>query len=153
MAILPLFKKKPFFSDDEQKEIVAAIKLAEQQTSGEIRVYAESKNPYVDTMDRAKEIFYKLKMDKTAHHNGVLIYLAWKHKEIALFGDESIYTATGKLFWENEVQQMLLKFSHHDMKEGIISCIHHVGQALKEKFPFEKTTDKNELPDNIVFGK
>lgn len=153
MAILPLFKKKPFFSDTEQEEIVAAIKIAEQQTSGEIRVYTESKNPYVDTIDRAKEIFYKLKMEKTAHRNGVLIYLAWKHKEIALFGDEGIYTETGKVFWENEIQQMLSKFSHHDIKEGIISCIHHVGQSLKEKFPFEKTTDKNELPDNIVFGK
>ena len=153
MAILPLFKKKPFFSDTEQEEIVAAIKIAEQQTSGEIRVYTESKNPYVDTIDRAKEIFYKLKMEKTAHRNGVLIYLAWKHKEIALFGDEGIYTATGKVFWENEIQQMLSKFSHHDIKEGIIHCIHHVGQSLKEKFPFEKTTDKNELPDNIVFGK
>jgi uncharacterized membrane protein len=153
VGIFPLFKTRPFFSAAQQEQIVAAIKLAEQQTSGEIRVYAESKNPLVDTVERAKEIFYKLKMEKTAHRNGVLVYLAWKHKEIALFGDEGIYTATGKVFWENEIQQILVKFSQHDLTDGIINCIHHIGQALKEKFPFEKTTDKNELPDEIVFGK
>ena len=150
---MPLFKKKPFFSATEQEQIVAAIKIAEQQTSGEIRVYAESKNPYVETLERAKEIFYKLKMEKTAHRNGVLIYMAWKDKEIALFGDEGIYIAAGKIFWENEMQQILAKFSHHEAKDGIINCIHHIGQILKENFPFEKTSDKNELPDNIVFGK
>ena len=125
---MPLFKKKPFFSVTEQEQIVAAIKIAEQQTSGEIRVYA-------------------------AHRNGVLIYMAWKDKEIALFGDEGIYIAAGKIFWENEMQQILAKFSHHEAKDGIINCIHHIGQILKENFPFEKTSDKNELPDNIVFGK
>ena len=47
---------------------------------------------------------------------------------------------------------MVKDFSHIDLTGGIVECIEHVGQALKEKFPFEKDVDKNELPDNIVFG-
>jgi uncharacterized membrane protein len=32
-------------------------------------------------------------------------------------------------------------------------CIRQVGATLTEKFPYVQTEDKNELPDDIVFGK
>jgi hypothetical protein len=52
MSIFPIFKKRPFFTDEEKLRMVAAIREAEQQTSGEVRVYIESRNAYVDPMDR-----------------------------------------------------------------------------------------------------
>jgi len=78
-----LFKKKPLFSDAENARIVEAIKSSEQLTSGEIRIYIESKNPLVSTIDRASEIFFNLKMQETAQRNAVLLYLAYKDKEVA----------------------------------------------------------------------
>jgi uncharacterized membrane protein len=153
MSIFPLFKKAPFFSEEEQQKMVEAIRLAEQLTSGEVRVYVESKNPYVDPMDRAAEVFYDLKMDKTANRNAVLLYIAMKHKELVLFGDEGIYNITGKAYWNNAVQKMIAQFSNDNICNGIINCIHHIGETLKEKFPYDRDTDKNELPDEIVFGK
>jgi len=60
VSIFPLFKKKEFFSASEKEQIVEAIRMAEKETSGEVRVYVESKNAFVDPIDRAKEIFYKL---------------------------------------------------------------------------------------------
>ena len=39
------------------------------------------------------------------------------------------------------------------VKNGIEQCILQIGQTLKEKFPYNPTEDKNELPDEIVFGK
>jgi uncharacterized membrane protein len=153
MSIFPLFKKAAFFSDDEKQRIVAAIRAAEQQTSGEVRVYIESKNVYVDPMDRAAEVFYDLKMDKTEDRNAVLLYIAMKHKQLALFGDEGIYNATGAAYWNKAVREMIANFAGHHEVEGIVNCIHSIGQTLKEKFPFDRTNDKNELPDEIVFGK
>ena len=153
MAIFPLFKAKPFFSAAEQEQIVEAIRRAEQQTSGEVRVFVESKNPMVDPVDRAREIFFKLKMEKTQHRNGVLLYVAHKHKELALFGDEGIYTVTGKEYWQAAVEKIIENFNHQHFLTGITACIEDIGNTLKEKFPYEKATDKNELPDNIVFGK
>ena len=152
MRFFPLFKKKEFFSADQKERIVAAIRSMEKQTSGEIRVFVESKNPFVDPVDRAAKIFFKLKMEKTDNRNGVLLYIATKHKELALFGDEGIYKATGADYWNGAVKNMISHFDGDDICEGMVQCIRQVGETLKEKFPYNKTEDKNELPDEIVFG-
>ena len=153
MNIFPFFKKPSFFSDQEKEQIVQAIRQAEQQTSGEIRIYVESKNAYVDPMDRAAEVFYNLKMDKTQDRNAVLLYVAFKDKQLALFGDEGIYKATGATYWNEAVKNMLTLFKNHHICNGIVNCITQIGATLTEKFPYQSTTDKNELPDEIVFGK
>ena len=153
MGIFSFSKKPAFFSDEEQERIVETIRQAEMQTSGEIRIFVESKNPYVDPLDRAAELFFQLKMQDTEHRNAVLLYIAMKHHELALFADEGIYQKTGSDYWNNEVKIMLSEFSGNHIREGIEACIKHIGQTLKEAFPYEATTDKNELPDNIVFGK
>ena len=152
MRLFPFFKKKEYFSAEQKTRIVAAIRSMEQQTSGEIRVFVESKNPFMNPIDRAAEIFFKLKMQDTDHRNGVLLYIATKHKELALFGDEGIYKATGAEYWNNAVHNMISRFRGDDICEGMVQCIQQVGQTLKEKFPYIKTEDKNELPDDIVFG-
>src|SRR5690606_10236349 len=101
MRIFPFFKKKEFFSVEEKQQIVDVIRLAEKETSGEIRVYVESKNYYVDAVDRAAEIFFKLKMQETDHRNAVLLYIAMDHHELALFADEGIYQKVGDAYWNN----------------------------------------------------
>ena len=73
MGIFPFFKKRDFFSDADKAQIVEAIRIAEKETSGEIRIYVESKNPFVEPIDRAAEIFFKLKMEQTDHRNAVLL--------------------------------------------------------------------------------
>jgi len=153
VGIFPLFKKKDFFSAAEQEQIVEAIRIAEKETSGEVRVYVESKNPFVDPVDRAAQVFYKLKMYDTEHRNAVLLYIATKHKELALFGDEGIFEKTGADYWNSAVKSMLAQFTRDNISGGIEQCILQVGRTLKEKFPYDPSTDKNELPDEIVFGK
>ncbi|MBC7652511.1 MAG: TPM domain-containing protein, partial [Deinococcales bacterium] len=91
------FNKKAvnFFSEKEKELIVNAVKNAELQTSGEVRVYIESKCLFVDPLDRAKELFDQLNMYNTAERNAVLVYIAMKHRQLAIFGDEGIYQKTG----------------------------------------------------------
>ena len=145
-------KKKTFFSDAEKQRVVDAIRKAEQRTSGEIRVFVESKNSYVDPIDRAAEVFFNLKMDKTDERNAVLLYIAINDKELALFGDEGIYEATGAAYWNNAVKMMLKEITADDIIGGMVHCISRIGETLHEKFPYNKLDDKNELPDDIVFG-
>lgn len=148
-----LHKPKEFFSAKDKEQIVQAIRNAERETSGEIRVYVESRNPLVNVMERAAEIFFNLKMQQTDDRNAVLLYIAMKDKELALFGDEGIYKRVGVDYWNNEVKNMISQFSKDNISNGIEQCIQHIGQTLKEKFPYNTTTDRNELPDDIVFGK
>jgi len=153
MGIFPFFKKKEFFTAAEKERIVDAIRLAEKETSGEVRLFVEGKNPFMNPIDRAAEIFFKLKMQETEHRNGVIVYVATKHKELALFGDEGIHKAVGSEYWNDAVKKMLAHFSSNDICGGLVQCIQQIGQTLKEKFPYSPTDDKNELPDEIVFGR
>lgn len=153
MHLFPIFKKKEFFSAKDKEQIVEAIRMAEKETSGEIRIYVESKNAYVDAIDRAAEVFFKLKMQKTEHRNAVLLYVAMKDQQLALYADEGIYQKAGTEYWDAAVKKMLAQFTKDNISNGIEQCIAQIGQTLKEKFPYNPTEDKNELPDEIVFGK
>lgn len=152
MGIFPFSKKKKhFFTADQEQQMVAAIQEAEKHTSGEVRVFVESKCSYVDPVDRAKEIFFNLKMELTADRNAVLLYLAMDDHQLALFADEGIYQRLGAEYWVKEAKKILSAFTKHDYTGGICEVVSDIGQALKEQFPYEKD-DKNELPDNIIFG-
>ena len=148
-----LHKHKDFFSATEKEQIVKAIANAEKQTSGEVRVFVESRNPFVNVLDRASEVFLKLQMQNTENRNAVLLYIAMKDKELAIFGDEGIHSKVGDEFWNNAVKIMIAEFTNENISKGIERCIDHIGQTLKEKFPYDAGTDKNELPDDIVFGR
>lgn len=146
-------KKQAFFTEDERKRIVEAVRIAETNTSGEVRVYVESHCPYVDAIDRAGELFFHLEMDETEQHNAVLVYVALKDRQLAVFGDQGIHEKVGADYWNREVEMMISNFNKEDYAEGIRQCILDIGQALQQYFPYDKDTDKNELPDDIVFGK
>lgn len=133
--------------------MLAAIQEAEQRTSGEVRIFVESRCRFVDPLDRAKEIFFELGMDKTKDRNASLVYVAVKDRQVAVFGDEGIHQKVGQKYWEDEVEKMLLYFKQQHLADGIVQCVNDIGEALHTYFPYEKDTDKNELPDDIVFGR
>lgn len=153
--MLGLFKRKEvdYFSADEKQLIVQAIQKAEQRTSGEVRIYVEKHCRFVDPVMRAKEIFVLLKMTETADRNGVLVYVAMKDKQLAIYGDEGIHNKVGSAFWNAEVKKMLQQFNKHNYAEGIAQIITEIGEALVTHFPYDGKVDKNELPDDIVFGR
>ena len=151
--MFPFFNKKDLFTVAENERIVESIRNAEKRTSGEVRVFIEPKNPLVSPLERAALIFARLKMEETDHRNAVLLYIATKHKELALYGDKGIHEQVGTVYWEKEVASMLEHFRNNDLATGIVNCIKHIGETLQEKFPYIPTEDKNELPDEIIFGK
>jgi Predicted membrane protein len=152
MATFPFLRKKEFFSYHEREAITEAIRQAEQKTSGEVRVYVESRCRFVDPLDRAAEIFWGLKMDLTKDRNGVLIYVALKDHQFAILADQGIHEKVGQEFWNREVATMREHFKKAHPAEAIIHVIKDVGDALHTFFPYDRDTDKNELPDDIVFG-
>ena len=142
-----------FFSASEKEAILDAIRNAEQQTSGEVRVFIENRCRFVNPLDRAAEIFFNLKMDATGQRNAVLVYLAMKDRQFAIFADEGIYQALGKTYWDMEAAEMVNAFKKESYAAGLITVINDIGQALRQHFPYDRKGDKNELPDDIVFGK
>jgi uncharacterized membrane protein len=149
-----LFKKKEILDKAVQQEVARHIKQAESTTSGEIRVFVESKCTAADPLTRAKEIFAALHMHKTVARNAILVYLATDSKVFALFGDTAIYEqAGGQKFWESAAQKLKEQLSAKQYKEGLCNCIDELARVLAIAFPYDPAINKNELPDEIVFGK
>ena len=153
MKLFPWQKDRSFFTPEERQLIVDAVRYAEQRTSGEIRVFVESRCKYVDAIDQAAEIFFGLQMDQTVDRNAVLLYVAMKDHQLAIFADEGIYQKLGQEYWNDEIRIMISNFNRDDYASGIRQCVADIGEALYQHFPFDNKTDKNELPDDIVFGR
>ncbi|PRZ00524.1 TPM domain-containing protein [Marinilabilia salmonicolor] len=141
---------KDLFTEDQKTEIINAIKEAELNTSGEIRVHIEKSCPE-DVMDRAAYIFEKLKMHKTELRNGVLFYLAVKDRKFAILGDAGINAKVPKGFWDEIKELMLTSFREGDFAGGLTQGVLRSGEQLKTHFPYQKD-DVNELNDDISFG-
>jgi uncharacterized membrane protein len=150
-----LFRKKAidFLSADEKQLVVSAIQSAEKQTSGEIRAFVETHCRFVNPLDRAAEVFHQLKMEQTVGRNAVLLYVAIKDRQLAIYGDKGIHEKVGDSFWNEKVRLILSHFSNKNYAGGMARIITELGDALHQHFPYNKDTNKNELPDDIVFGR
>ncbi len=139
-----------FFTKEEEQRIIKAIKMAETNTSGEIRVHLES-----DCRDKplvaAVNTFHRLGMHQTKARNGVLLFIAPERREFAILGDEGINKIVPTNFWKNERDLLLSYFKKGAFADGICEVIQQIGEKLKEHFPYQ-SDDVNELPDEISYG-
>ncbi len=140
-----------FLSKEEKEKVVNAIKEAELNTSGEIRVHIDSvcKN---NVLDEAAKIFAQLNMHKTKDRNGVLFYLSVDDHKFAIIGDAGINAKVPDNFWD-EVKDLVIRyFKNNEYATGLAEGILLSGQQLKKYFPYQ-ADDVNELDDEISFGK
>lgn len=140
-------KVEAFLTAEEETEIIKAIRLAEKNTSGEIRVHLEAHSK-MDAFDRATEVFDFLHMNNTKYSNGVLIYVAVEDKTIVILGDEGINKVVPRNFWESTKELIIQSFKKGAIKNGLVAGILEAGKELKEHFPRQRD-DKNELPNTI----
>ncbi len=149
-----LTKKRPILNAASQSEVVECIKNAEAKTTGEIRVYVEHHCKHQDALHRAREVFAELGMHKTEKRNAVIVYLAVNSKKFAIFGDVEIYEkAGGAEFWHAAADKMKTLLKDNNITQALCTGVNELGLALAIHFPFDPLVNKNELPDEIVFGK
>jgi uncharacterized membrane protein len=142
-------EKNHLFTPEEEKIVTDAIKQAELNTSGEIRVHIENYSKD-DVLDRAAYWFAKLGMHKTKERNGVLFYLAVDARKFAILGDVGINTKVPEGFWEKIKDTMVEYFKQGKFAEGLTKGILMAGEQLKKYFPHQKD-DINELSDEISY--
>ncbi len=139
-----------FLTAKDEEEIVEAIRVAECDTSGEIRVHIEQ-NCDIDVYERALDVFHILKMDNTKEQNGVLIYVAVDNKSFVIFGDQGINNIVGSDFWNSTRDKIANQFKSGNFKQGMIDGIKEAGSALSNHFPWQHG-DSNELDNTISKG-
>ena len=131
-----------------EHEIVAAIRAAEQKTSGELRVFISRLAEVADPVAAAQEEFNRLGMTQTRERNGVLIYLAPGPRKFAVIGDTGIHARCGETFWKHLAESMSARFQAGEFTEGIVEGIDRAGDLLAVHFP-RRPDDSDELSNRI----
>ncbi len=145
-------KSRELFGEPELLRIREAIAAAEKRTSGELRVFIED-DCKDDVMDRAAFVFEELDMHETELRNGVLIYVAVSHRKLAIIGDAGIHQKVGDRFWESIRSNMINRFKSGAFMQGVEEGIHAIGEPLSTYFPHDHDGDRDELSNDVVFGK
>jgi uncharacterized membrane protein len=125
---------KKFIEKLPHDSLVAAIREAEQKTSGQIRVLISHKNVN-NSVAAAQKEFERLGMTKLPGRNGVLIFVAPRTHKFAVIGDEAVHAKCGNLFWEELAKAMTDYFRKSEFSEGIIHGVKRAGELLAEHFP------------------
>ena len=143
-----------FLSEDDFAAISAAIARAEARTSAEIRVHLERRLPRrvfgaaTDALARARTLFTRLGMHRTAERHGVLLYLALEDRKLAVVGDVGIHRRVGDRHWHRVRDGMIERFRAGAPREAIVGAIEEIGRELAAHYP-RRPGDTNELGDEV----
>ena len=146
-----IFARRRLLKTIDTEKIKQAIQAAERQTSGEIRV---SVAPFFwgDVRKVAERAFDRLGMTRTAQRNGVLFFVVPSRKRFVVLGDEGIHAHVGDAFWEQVAAAVSEEFRKGDFTGGLVKGIETVGRELAVRFPYDASSDRNELPDDVDFN-
>jgi uncharacterized membrane protein len=125
---------KTFAKHVQHDAIVAAIREAEQKTSGEIRVSISPKH-VDDAMAAAQAEFLRLGLNQSPERNSVLIFVAPRAHKFAVIGDEAVHAKCRDEFWRQLADAMAGYFRKSEFTPGILHGVQKAGELLAEHFP------------------
>jgi uncharacterized membrane protein len=139
--------QKDFIEKLDQLRIGEAIRTAETQTSGEIRVHVQPRSRG-EIRTVGERTFERLGMTRTELRNGVLLFIACEEQRFVILGDKGIDAKVPAGFWDEIAAKLTLRFQHGEYTEGIVEAIHSAGEELRHYFP-RAHDDVNELTNDI----
>ncbi|SMO80817.1 TPM domain-containing protein [Fodinibius sediminis] len=142
--------EKPFLTDEQEQLVIKAIKEAERQTSGEIRVHIESQCKG-EALQQAARIFHDLGMDQTREQNGVLIYVASEDHKAAIYAGRGVHSQVEDHFWSTILDDLITHFKQQEFEKGLEEAVRQVGEELASLFPGD-AEDDDELSNEISYN-
>ena len=139
-----------FLTNTEMASLVEAIKIAEDHSSGEIRVHIDS-TAEDKFAEKAFGIFKSLEMHLTKERNGVLFYVNFEQHYLTIIGDEGIHKKVKQSFWDTVHDEMTAEFAKGNYYKGLKEAILKTGLELKKYFPVNGE-NVNELSNDISFS-
>jgi len=141
-------KSRDFIHQLDHPRLEAAIRAAEEKTSGEIRVVVHHR-VIDDAVSFAQAEFLRLGMQQTRERNAVLLLVAPASQSFAIIGDEGVHGKCGPAFWTELAAAMESSFRAADYTGALLQGIARAGALLAEHFP-RRPDDIDELPDQVI---
>ena len=141
---------KKYLSEKEIVDLVEVIKIAENQSTGEIRLHIDS-SAEKENVEVAFEVFQRLEMYKTKDRNAILFHVNFNQRYLTIIGDEGIHQKVCQSFWDKIHSEVITQFVQGKYFFGLKEAIFKTGKELKKYFPV-KEENPNELPDEITFS-
>lgn len=135
-------------TNTELKQIEELISEGEKRTSGEIRVHIDN-TCEIDPYQRGVQIFHELKMQETKERNGILIYLDFSHRKLAIIGDVGIHEKIESEFWEKTKEELINEFKSSNFLNGVCNSVKILSEKLVAFFP-SSDSDSNELSNEVT---
>ena len=142
-------QSKELFGTAESALLVEAISAAERGNRGEVRVHVEARCPEQDALDRARELFHQLGMDRTRDDTGVLLYVAFEDRRAAVFAGSGIHGAAAKGFWQEVVDEIADGFRGGEPLDGFRAALEAIGSLLRQHASGDDAAG-NELPNQVT---
>ena len=131
-------KVKHFLNALEHERVHAAIKAAEEHTSGDIVVYITHKR-IDDPLAAAQLEFRKLNLETATKQDSLLIFLAPKSQKFAVVGGTALHDKAGQAWWDHLSALLTRHFKDSRYTDGLVAAIEEAGRNLKEHFPAPAT--------------
>ena len=132
------------------RAVEAAVRAAEVRTSGEIRVCVARFYFWGDVRRAAERAFGYLKMARTRHRNGVLIFVVPLRRRFVVLGDAGINRLVAPAFWSEVAARLSAAFKAGERTQGLARAIAEITEELARHFPPDPGPNINELPDELV---
>ncbi|HJT44926.1 MAG TPA: TPM domain-containing protein, partial [Chthoniobacterales bacterium] len=88
-----------------------------------------------DPLAAAAKRFHRLGMNATDDRASVLIWVAPRAHQFAVYGDEAMHKKCGDDLWNSVIEKMREHFRHERFSDALIDGIREVGGALAAHFP------------------
>ncbi len=139
-----------FLTEQEETQLVEAIREQERRTSAEIRICVSYR--YIWRPERfAWRKFEAVGMQNTKERNGVLIVMLPRVRKFVMIGDEETNAKVSPEYWKESVKAMVREMHETDAVSALCVGLKRLGDTLAEHWPREGN-DVNELPDAILHG-
>lgn len=143
---------KEAFSVSALKTVAGVIGEVEKHTSAEIRVSILEERDTTDAnlpiADVARKEFFRLGMEKTSGHNGVLLLILFHERKFYIVGDQGIHDRLHPETWEDVAATLKSHFAHGKFTEGVVEGLQKIKQHLHTALPASQN-DVNELTNEV----
>lgn len=142
------------FNGSVQAELTKAVRIAEQNTSAEIRVVVEGSLRCIDVIkgmsvrERALDVFGEERVWDTEENNGILLYLLVSERDAEIVVDRGFNEAVSSEQWEEVCLQLERDSKQQGLAKGISQAIRQIGTIASGIYP--SVGGVNELSDEIV---